>query len=455
MPTVTRELSITYAGVTVGGSSDAYHLDGPHTVQEAYESATLTCTVVCVGATEAAFNANLTALENAFRTPRGALTVTLGRETLKSWSHTGNTGFYANPSISKLPDGASTGRSRRYQISITVNRPADLAGQGGRLTSQSRLVIASDGKRNVIISGRYTATSGTAALANYLAGIAAFQASMLTLLASGVSFELTNEERVVDDANKFCDFTRTLNQIADEDNLGNVTNHQLILTRSRTSPGDAYQGLTVKRLVTITAAFRGGVTVGASARQTWDGTIVPWIMGKIRSVFSVSTTAVVDNVVNVPIRGGEPLTGSLVVIALDGSNVVEFQYRFQQRGDMGRAILTAWDPDPYAAYLFQGPATSERTLSTRTVTASPPKLVPDGPSISDKLMSHEKLPDDAATGASGWVTTLMDAAESPAKRGLDSQIAFIERNTTHVQRYMTFAKGSGFEPTIEGGNRLV
>ena len=450
MPTVTRELSIAYGSVTVGGLSDVYLLDGPHALTEGYETATLSCNVVCVGSTAVAFATNCTALEDAFRTPRQNLTVTLSGQTLKSWSHSGNTGFYANPSIQKLGDIMSTGRSRRYAITIAVNRPADLSGQIGRLNSSSSLIIASDNKRTITMSGRYTATGGGTALANYVTGISAFQASIISLFAVGVTFEKTSETRTIDDANKFCDYSRTLSEINASDQIAGVTNHQLTLSRSYTSPGDSYQmGGSARRLITIAASFRGGVDFGTNARQKWDSTIVPWIVGKVSSVFGLGGSVIVDHVVTVPVRYGEPMTGSLTFIALNGSNTVEFSWMLDQRTNGGKAILPAWDVDQHSAYVFTGPELVERTLTTRTVMVSGPLLVPDGPMFMDKLLPHELLPEDDS-----WVSLTTNASEHPIERGLPggASLKFIERNTSQQQQYVTLAKGTQINPSILGAN---
>src|SRR3990167_1060653 len=96
-PVVTRELSITYAGFTVGGTT-AYHLHGdpPYRQTDGYERYSIDFHVLVQEATEAAFAAACRAVEAAYRTPRGALVVALGSAALKTLSHAGSTGYNAD-----------------------------------------------------------------------------------------------------------------------------------------------------------------------------------------------------------------------------------------------------------------------------------------------------------------------------------------------------------------------
>src|SRR5574338_17130 len=123
-----RELSIIYGGLTVGGASTVYKLDGTPTMRMSrdYRRTTVEAevTVVTPDGAEGTFATNVAALEAALRTPRARLQVKLGSSTLLDLDPATGTGYNADPSASK-PGGApgtvpDTGRSRKYHLSVTV-----------------------------------------------------------------------------------------------------------------------------------------------------------------------------------------------------------------------------------------------------------------------------------------------------------------------------------------------
>ena len=103
MPTVNRDLKITYGSTVVGGTTD-YLIDGKIRIDKSYNTTTVSFDVVVAGASsDANFASQCSTLEDAFRTPRDRLLIELGSSTLLDLNPTagasGNSGFDANPSI--------------------------------------------------------------------------------------------------------------------------------------------------------------------------------------------------------------------------------------------------------------------------------------------------------------------------------------------------------------------
>ena len=91
MPAVTRELSITYGGFTVGGATD-YLIKDKIRIEKGYASANVSFNVIVSDASGAPEFATLcSAIEAAFRKPWQACTIALDGSTLESFSHTDNT----------------------------------------------------------------------------------------------------------------------------------------------------------------------------------------------------------------------------------------------------------------------------------------------------------------------------------------------------------------------------
>jgi hypothetical protein len=469
-PAVTRELSIAYGSLTVGGTSATHLLDGTSriTLQEDYEKASASFTVLVVGDTEANFATNCLALENAYRIPRQTFTITQGSATLKSWSHSGNTGYNTNPSCSKINDKASTGRSRRYTCTVEVERPADLSGQGGRRSSSVSLIKDSDGKATVSIAGKYTATPGATARANYNANIVAYATAVKTALVPNAFWNKLHEESTHDDDNKNLDFTRVYEQVPNDvsqaigntDSTGDAGTNpfsqwKFSVSKSQQSV-QAALGKNARRLVTFTSHFEGLSNAGQSGLSRYIDTVITVLMmNALRRQFNIGAAVLTSRVVNIPseltsTHTDSPVTVDMTFVASDGSNVLEYEYNISQNDSPGIVIQPVWDSSPYAAYLFPGQATSERTVTERILTFD------DG--ITFQRASGPTVPPASGVSDGGeWITIRRDVSEKKTEEGLEgAKITLVDRTFTTVQKFVRTvsggASGGGFIETQQGGN---
>ncbi len=202
-PAVTRELSVTYAGVTLGGTDANNLLFDRHRVFGSYETIGFEGRVVVRAATEAAFATACLALETAFTTPNGTLTITQGSSTMRSFGHSANTGFLGRPSFRKVGGPEDSGRARLYEVSVTAQRPADA--NGGLRIAEFELRTSFSGTRSYRVIGTYTALSGSTAKAKYDAAITA----LLTSFEGAATGSWTRLDSSVrwDDQNKVANFT--------------------------------------------------------------------------------------------------------------------------------------------------------------------------------------------------------------------------------------------------------
>lgn len=204
-----RELSVTYAGVTISGQGDDAHLDGPVLAVRNYDTVTVSfrCTIFDL-VSASAFEAAHAALMTAFHTPRGDLVVSLSGQELHSFSHSANTGMNGRPSIREL-EANHSGRSRSYLVEVTFQTPADLSGQAGLRDATTALTVDRFGVQTVAISGRYTALSGNGARAQHDANVSTFCEAQLDLIDNGVTWlQLERPVEVSDDSDKNLEFRR-------------------------------------------------------------------------------------------------------------------------------------------------------------------------------------------------------------------------------------------------------
>lgn len=441
MPAVTRELSIAYAGVTVGGASDAYLLDGKYTESESYDRSTYSFTAVVNGATEAAFAANCLALEAAYRTPRGALTIMLGAATLKSLSHAGNTGYNATPSISKVGDKVDSGRSRKYACSIEVERPADLAGQSGRRASTVQLSTESGRRRTLSLSGAYTALGGNSAREQHDASVGAWATAVLA--AFGGTWELQeHEETDLDDAGKNLGFRRAYVEIAiaDGDPGPAITGALLTITRDRPSPGDSPEK-SVQRLLTFRTDFTGYVRVRATdegaattPEREWTARIRPWIIRRLRAAWAPAGLAVINETFS-----GNPLTGQVnASMSFQGAAaagaILEYFLEVAVSDETGRVIVPVWADSVYASVVFTAPARRMRIVTERISRVGRNRALHLGPEYIDVFGLETVLPEDLRAG---WVTLSRTAREGVRRMGVDAEtLDVIDRELVTTQQWI-------------------
>mgnify|MGYP001569516723 FL=1 len=250
MPAVTRELSVAYAGVTVGGASD-YLLHDRYTQNDQYDRTTLTFKTVVSGATAAAFAAACVAVEVAFRTPRQAVTILLGGSTMKSLDPDANTGYNTVSSIRKVGADFDSGRAREYEISLEFERPADLAGQNGRRESTLTVTTEPGARRAVVVAGKYTALGGNSARTQYAAVVDAW---IDTILPGGAAiWRIIDKSAETDDTDKNLTFRHSFEEYL---NAGRRTSTMII----RTEPGP-------RKSITLTGTYQAQHDLSNSLAQ--------------------------------------------------------------------------------------------------------------------------------------------------------------------------------------------
>ena len=255
MAATTQEISITYAGVTIGGSSGRkiteYTRNG-----DAYETGWVEFEFITRAATAAAWKTELDTIRAAFRTPRGDLVVTSESQTILSLKQSNNTGLDAQPEIIKDGDLADTGRSRHFRVRIEFGRPADNVSTDFRRYSTVKVEYAPTRQRTVTISGVYTANSTdgtTGSFAQYRAQIDAYASTVLTGISGSATFERIGEPDVTrNETDKVTNFTAVYKEIIFQQASGTtdvnwIVDPRLDISVERTSPGDSPGG----RLVVV------------------------------------------------------------------------------------------------------------------------------------------------------------------------------------------------------------
>lgn len=431
-PTVTREMTITYAGLTVGGTDASNLLDGKYTLTHAYDKVTLGFSAVVIGSTAAAFTAAVTAFEAAFRKPDQDCVVTLGSETLHSFGHAANTGFSARPSATKSGGDADSGRSRRYTVTIEFGRPANLSGRAGRRDSTVTLEVDANGRRVLTIEGTYTALDALGARAQYDAQATTYCAAVATAVCPTANLALIRKVSKTDDQDKICDWTHYYEELMPGGESSGVEKMNCVISRDIEAPGDTFgvPDRAAKRLHTIRATISGQGPADPSAITTWTQTTRNWIIGRIRAYYAPGFLALISDTVEPDVKSGD-ISGTLIFLAAtDAAPLIEYRRTVDIADDTGRAVVPVHDEE-FSAYVFRGPRAVLRTTTeverwfgdVRTVT----------------LPAYRPIsPDPSLIPAEGWCLIGRPAvSETPLEIGTGGYtFRVVERTTTTVERWI-------------------
>ena len=244
------ELSITYAGVTIGGSSSRQITEWTRT-EDDFVNGAFEFEFVTTAASDAAFASELSTIRTAFRTPRSNLVVTQNASTLLSISHSANTGLDTSPRILKDGDPADTGRSRHFRVRIEYELPADVTSTSFRRGTTLRVEYSESRRRTVTLIGIYTANSTdgtTTSDAQYLARVTAGDLeTLLDQISSTATWELVTEPQFEwFETRKTTQFTRIYRElIQNQSSAGlddtDIVDPELTITRERMAPGDSME----------------------------------------------------------------------------------------------------------------------------------------------------------------------------------------------------------------------
>lgn len=484
----TREYSVTYGGFTVGGAigtQNGYHLTGFHEVRVGAETAAVGFDVIVVASAESAFAARCAAIEAAFRKPFQDLAIALGSSVIRSFSHSGNTGFDADPSIAKEGDETTdSGRSRRYRCSVEFGIPADRYPTEGLRESRVGVEQTPAGRKTARISGTFTAVAGNTARQQYAARIGAFASSALSVL-SITNSELVEDTSAHNTTNKTIEFTRVYRELifgqagASLDDT-ELKEQSLRITIEDEAPGDTSDppknaggsgliagGGTASRPSTSTSvhrlsSIRADYEAWVDASQTTDlpgkyAEIRTWIVSQMKSdAGNVGAFALVleapeydhdDNRIRATLRAQA---------ATKGQDTIEREITVRDSVQEGWVIDPVWNGDPLAGYLYQGPSVIRRTITVRQTVLGETSALEAGHragSLAAGLLGQVHA--SSSGGNAGWVVEDRDTSVTPRTVGLkDYRLTATVIAATVTFRQVNVATGGRIRsraPTTQGG----
>lgn len=386
MAAPTRGMEIVYGTLTVGGASGR-QLTGEYDIEESSNRAVVEFEFFTRKETEADFDTEITTIQDALRTPRQKLTVTLGATDIKTYDPTagasGNSGFNQQVTWFKEDSPATSGRSWKYRVRIEMDMPADQHGTSGRRDSSVELNFTPSGVREMILSGTYTAITSNEARAQFLANIDTYANGLLDGFGGNGIYNLVEKSETADDQNKLLDFRRVYREIIFNEQQGTLNNSAIIdqtlqvtvdneaiddsplsYASLPTSPGGSgVPGGVVARFAKLRVVYSASIDTGTSdLRELYESTIREHLFQTALAQFDVGRIAIFNDDPKYDLAANR-IDSTMEVWSSDGSSVVAFKATQSIKEETGIRLIPVWDPDPFKRHVINGPPELVTTIT--------------------------------------------------------------------------------------------
>lgn len=375
MSSTTRELAITYGGYATGAAATR-PIHGYRVTATDRDRMTVTWDFVVISASEADFASDIQAVEAAFRTPYGNLTIVQGSATILDLSQSANTGLDAMPSVQKVPGPHNTGRSQLFRASVSFGLPASWGAVSGLRTYSTEVSYTGSRRASVVLSGEFTAVGGSDAYALYQAGISTLVTAAMSFF-SIATYELAEEPRVNVSVNKkTCSFVRVYRQlITEQADSAKIRNQLVVVTRTRQSVENSPLGSdggtssgSVIPLCDLSATWSCDVDKGQTQdlADLWEDSIRAFAIEAVQAASGSSQFALTSDSPSFNYDENK-ITARIVGVCPDpeGSSVISYRYERREQEQGPTAFLPAWTGDPLAAFVYS-PVLVRTRLTTVT-----------------------------------------------------------------------------------------
>jgi len=368
---VTREYTVTYNTLTMGGSDEKYRVTGFTRIRQEPEVGQVEWDVLVVGSTEAAFSANCRDFEEKMSEPWNDFSFKQGNSSLVDVAVSDNTALNPEVTVQKVGTTTDTGRTRRYHCSATWGRPADYpnAESVGLRDYDVQVSFTPARRRSVSIVGTYTAVTDNLARAQYEAKIEAFATAVLTAIDAAATFEIVEEDASHDINNKTLTFSRIYDEVIFGQGGSSKANVNIVSQTLEISAGrlgaEAHPNHT-------SAEALGNISLRYSAWFDKDQTtslesqydsIKEWLITQAEEYASGSySLALVEET-----PAYDPVENKISVTMRfragnDYGAYFEVRFTTEDNVDYGLAAVHAWGGGAFDKYIYQAEANVFRTI---------------------------------------------------------------------------------------------
>ena len=429
---ILRAASISYGGFSTGAG---YQLHGPYSIDKDFGTLTITYMVVVTASTSVGFQSACEALEIAYAKRDQDFSIVFPGG---SWAYTfGSNMLNSHCSVAKGGDRETdTGRSRAYSVTITCQLPS--TDENGMFAIQSSVGYDPARLRTITMTGEVRGQAGTSAYAQYESIISTWDTDIQTIVDASAVWELQGEERSFDRTNHILSFSRTFQELIDQDAPGqdnnpDIVQQRVIFTRISAYPGDSDPD--VKRPERFIAEYscyldkeqKFGLDQLA---QVYEDDVFPWMKDRFTAEWSPQSFAVIEHSRQLHPTMNQ-ISGRAIILAyVEGTDVVEATRTETYRDNRTIDYTPIWDEGELSAYADQ-----QFLVRLREVTET-----------KTRLGSHDAEPPltPGRVNASGWNVLGGANSAQPIHIGEPpDQVELTILMTQKVERYTEAPDGSG------------
>jgi len=352
---IIRGASFDYGGFSTGAG---YHFHGPYSIDKDFGTVTVTFMIVVEAPDASTFHSRCSALEAALNKRDQDFTIAFPGG---SFSYEfGVSALNTHCSFAKSGDRETdTGRSRSYSVTFTALLPA--TDENGMYAINASVGYDPARIQTLSISGEVRAQDSQTAWTRYLAIIDTWETDIQSVVDGAAVWELQGEERSYDRTNHVLNFSRTWQQLIDQDADGQddnsqITQQRVIFTRISSYPGDSDPDVKrPERFVAEYSAFANSeeITGESALSGLYEDTIIPWVKDRFESEWSPKAFAVVEHERQFNVSMNQ-ISGRMIIVAyVEGTDVVEATRTETYRDDRTIDYTPVWDGDELDAYADQ------------------------------------------------------------------------------------------------------
>lgn len=261
--------------------------------------------------------------------------------------------------------------SQRWTFRAGWEAVADNSGDAYRREAKVAIAYSGARQRTVTFSGQYTAGGGSNALANYLAGIAAWTATRLTEISASAAFEKVAEPALIyDDERQVLEFSVAYREVLYDQGLAGgdvsaIVRDSVGFRRSGVwTHGKAGQVAAVRATLTYDCEVNSTVTGATGLKALYTGTIKPFLLTRCASLLGGSVVVEGEDC-RLSTATNEISCSLAVVLVGLGSNLVSYEETVVYALDEQWVFRKAWDGKPDTYHRF---SPGHRITAVKTVT---------------------------------------------------------------------------------------
>lgn len=360
---VTNPFSITYNGLTVGGSSGSYQLLGAYVIERNYERIRLGFDVLVVAETQDSLRSLSETLEETLSARDKTFRVTINGTSFTFTPGTNVLNVVASIAKSGSP---STDKSHSRSYSVNIEAGVVETDNDGLRDISTVVALNASGIATVTFSGIYTAQESITASENYVQKADAECSGILaTLRGEGATFELVDETYTPDRNDHICQWQRQYRQIVYNQSSGlldddRIRDHRVTFQDLWQQPGDSAQGIT--RLRRVDAMFDASVVLGESTpSDVWESVVRQFLIDEFIGTFGPGEWAIEESRSTYD-QTGQRLSATMRFVFSSGgaANVIELSQSVTYRESRTIDYTPVHSGQETAAYVDPGWATIER-----------------------------------------------------------------------------------------------